>query len=424
MTWARLAALPFPTPRAALALGAIALTALLLDVAVTVVLALALAGAAVADALVARRRPPVERGLPATLARGRPARLTATTAAPGAGRVTLRQAAPAALAVEPREGDGGLDAVALPLRRGRHRLPGLWARTEGPLGLAAAHHAVTGDQELAIYPDLPTARRIALAVRSGRFREEGRRGRGPLGLGTELESVRDYSPDDDIRQVNWRATARLGRPMSNQYRVEQDRDLLCLIDCGRLMAAPTGAGSRLDAALDAVAAVGLVADALGDRCGAVAFDSAVLRELTPRRAGGAAAVRALFDLEPSAVDSDYELAFRCAGARKRSLVLVLTDILEETAARPLVDAVPVLARRHVVVIASATDPELRETIVTAPERAADVHAQVVALDEMAARRRVRSALAGTGAEVVEALPRDLGGACVRAYLRAKARARL
>ena len=62
--------------------------------------------------------------------------------------------------------------------------------------------------------------------------------RGPLGLGTEFESVRDYSPDDDIRQVNWRATARLGRPMSNQYRIERDRDVVCVVDCGRLMAAP------------------------------------------------------------------------------------------------------------------------------------------------------------------------------------------
>ena len=62
--------------------------------------------------------------------------------------------------------------------------------------------------------------------------------RGPLGLGTDFESVRDYTPDDDIRQLNWRATARVGRPMSNQYRLERDRDVVCLVDCGRLMAAP------------------------------------------------------------------------------------------------------------------------------------------------------------------------------------------
>ena len=92
--------------------------------------------------------------------------------------------------------------------------------------------------ELLVYPDLPAARRLALAVRPGRFRESGERSRGPLGLGTEFESIRDYLPDDDIRQVNWPATVRMGRPMSNQYRVEQDRDVICVLDCGRLMAAP------------------------------------------------------------------------------------------------------------------------------------------------------------------------------------------
>jgi len=245
-----------------------------------------------------------------------------------------------------------------------------------------------------------------------------------MGLGTEFERVRDYSPDDDIRQVNWPATTRLGRPMSNQYRVEQDRDLICLVDAGRLMAAPLGDRDRLDVALDAVAAVGLVADALGDRCGCVAFDGRVLRELAPRRAGGAAVVRALFDLEPSATDSDYELAFRRVGARKRALVLLFTDILEETAARPLIEAVPVLGRRHAVAVASAADPDLEQIVSTLPREPRDVHAQTVALEVLAARRRVRRTLGATGAQVIEAAPGALGSACVRAYLRAKSRARL
>ena len=89
-----------------------------------------------------------------------------------------------------------------------------------------------------MFPDLLAARRLALSVRQGRFRDQGISARGPLGLGTEFELVRDYLPDDDIRQVNWRATARLGRPMSNQYRTEQDRDVIVVVDAGRLSAAP------------------------------------------------------------------------------------------------------------------------------------------------------------------------------------------
>jgi uncharacterized protein (DUF58 family) len=263
-----------------------------------------------------------------------------------------------------------------------------------------------------------------LAVRQGRFRDPGRLTRGPLGLGTDFESIRDYLPDDDIRQVNWRATARLGRPMSNQYRVEQDRDVVCLLDTGRLMAAPLGDRTRLDATVDAATAVALVADEVGDRAGVIAFDAQVRRRLPPARGGGDAVVRAVFDVEPTMVDSDYELAFRAVGTGKRAFVLVLTDLLEESAAQPLVDAMPVLARRHAVVVGSVADPDLEQMVHTPPRSPADVYAAAVALDVLDARARVAAQLRRAGADVVEARPDLLPNACVGAYLRAKARARL
>jgi uncharacterized protein (DUF58 family) len=207
--------------------------------------------------------------------------------------------------------------------------------------------------------------------------------------------------------------------------VEQDRDVVCLVDAGRLMAAPVGDRTRLDATIDAVAAVALVADEVGDRCGVVAFDDEVRRHLPPRRSGGDAVVRAVFDVEPRSVDSDYEIAFRTVAGGKRAFVLVLTDLLEEAAAQPLVDAMPVLARRHAVVVASVADPDLEHAVHTPPVQSADVYTAVVALDVLAARARVAAQLRRSGAQdVVEAPPDGLAAACVGAYLRAKARARL
>ena len=294
----------------------------------------------------------------------------------------------------------------------------------GPLGLAAWSRRGGEPDEVLVYPDLPAAWRLVLAVRQGRFRDPGRLARGPLGLGPDFESIRDYLPDDDIRQVNWRATARLGRPMSNQYRVEQDRDVVCMLDAGRLMAAPLGDRTRLDAAVDAAAAVALVADEVGDRAGVVAFDDQVRRRLPPARGGGDAVVRAVFDVEPTMVDSDYELAFRAVGGGKRAFVLVLTDVLEEAAAQPLVDAIPVLARRHAVVVAGVVDPDLEQLVHTPPRAPSDVYEAAVALDVLDARARVAAELRRGGADVVEARPDAFPAACVGAYLRAKARARL
>jgi uncharacterized protein (DUF58 family) len=423
-----------PTPRAAAALGVIALLALALGPLGAALLAAALALALLADALAARRAPGARRHVAAIVARGVPAALAVDVprarVAEGAGgtggrRVRVRQATPAAIELEPQEAGGGLQAQLVARRRGRWTLPPAAVRVAGPLGLATWDHRAGEDQELLVYPDLPAARRLALAVRAGRFREAGRRSRGPLGLGTEFESIRDYLPDDDVRQVNWPATVRLGRPMSNQYRIEQDRDVICVLDCGRLMAAPLSAGAtRLDAAVDAATAVGLVADELGDRCGTVAFDATVHRRLAPRRRGGEALVRAVYDLQPAPVDSDYELAFRSIASSKRALVIVFTDLIEEVAARSLVMAVPVLARRHEVVVAGVADPDLDAALRPSGARELDVYRAAAALDVLAARERAAARVRGAGAQVLETAPAELSQACVSAYLRAKSRARL
>jgi uncharacterized protein (DUF58 family) len=414
-----------PAPRAALALGAIALTALILPLGLTLLLAVALIAAVAVDARAARVRVEVERLAPEVLSRGVPSTLTVRAPAPAGGSVRVRQAAPGGIEIEPREGEGALEASVVARRRGRHVLPPVATRATGPLGLARWDRQGGGTAEVRVFPDLHVARRLALAVARGRFRDQGATARGPLGLGTEFELIRDYEPDDDIRQVNWRATARLGRPMSNQYRLEQDRDLLLLIDAGRLSSAPLGPHGMtvLDAALDAAAALAFVSDELGDRCGAVAFDQEVRTALPPRRKGGAAVVRALFDLESQPLDSDYELAFRRADGNKRALVVVICDLLEEAAARPLVAAVPVLTRRHAVFVASPSDPALER--LAQPARPGDrlgAARASVAGDVLAARARAVAQVRAAGARVLEAPPDRLPAVLVAAYLRAKARA--
>ena len=405
--------------------------AALVSPALAIVAGLAWLAAITVDAWAVRRPPLASRRVPDILSRGTPTPLLVEAGTRAtAHRVRVRQASTADLRVAVPEADGLLRTEVVGTRRGRHVLPPAATRTRGPLGLAAWHHQPVPAAHVRVYPDLRTARRLVLAVRDRRFAEPGRLARGPLGLGTDFESIRDYLPDDDIRQVNWPATARVGRPMSNQYRIEQDRDLLCVVDAGRLMAAPvaaTGSGAgltRLDAAVDAAAAVALLADELEDRAGALAFDGEIRRHLSPRRHGGAAVVRALFDLEPSAEDSAYELAFRVAAGGKRAMVLVLTDLLDEAAGRSLIEAVPVLARRHVVVVASCADVDLAELVATPPDSMAAAHAMGVAAEVLEARARLAGRLRRAGARVVESPAAGLPAACARAYLDVKRRARL
>jgi uncharacterized protein (DUF58 family) len=414
-----------PNPRAAYLLLAIALVALVVPGVVSVTLVAMVAITTAVDGAIAHQRIRVRRTVPRTVARGVPARLLVETDAEAPARFEVRQAQPADVVIEPSVARGALDARMTAYRRGEAVLPPVSARGRGPLGLARCTFTGEGAAPLLVYPDVVAAQRLVVALRRRQFRDPGLRALGPLGLGTDFESIRDYLPDDDVRQINWTASERVGRPMSNVYRVEQDRDVVCLLDAGRLMGAPLDRRStRLDAAVDAVTMVALVADELGDRCGVTVFDAELRSQLRPRRNGGRAVVRAILGAEPTGVDSDYDLAFRSTGGGKRSLILVFTDLVDASAARSLLGAVPVLTRRHAVIVASVRDPDLDTALRNEPSTPHDVYASAVAIDVLDERQRVATRLEHAGAKVVDAPASELGEACVRAYLRLKARARL
>jgi len=414
-----------PTPRTAVALLLVAALALLLPPPVSVFLAIVVGIATVVDIALAHPRVRIRRSAPHTLVRGVPAKLMVTTNVGSEQRVRIRQPQPPDVEVVPPVATGALDARIVAYRRGAATLPPVSVRRTGPLGLGRCTFDGEGTAPLLVYPDVVAANRLVVALRRGQFRDPGVRTRGPLGLGTDFESIRDYLPDDDVRQINWTASERVGRPMSNVYRIEQDRDVVCLLDAGRLMSAPLDRRTtRLDASVDAVTTVALVADELGDRCGVAVFDREIRRRLLPKRNGGRSVVETILDVEPQTVDSDYDLAFRAVGNAKRSLVLVLTDLVDEAAARSLLDAVPILARRHALVVASARDPDLDAAVATGGGSTHDVYEAAVAIDVLEARERVTAQLRQLGATVIEAKPALLGEACVRAYLRLKARARL
>lgn len=406
-----------------------AMTALVLPWQLSATLMLLVAIGATADAWQVRPPPQLRRSAPQIMSRGVPGDLVVEVTAASPRIIVKQPIADADIAIARQTGVSGLATTLVAKRRGRHVLPPLATMSNGPLGLGRWFHRVGSEQFVTVYPDLPAARRLAIDVRLGRFRDDARRSRGPLGLGTDLEAIREYQPDDDIRQVNWKATARIGTPMSNTFRVEQDRQIICLIDCGRLMAAPITANdnetqiTRLDAAVDVVAAITAVAREVGDQVGVVAFTDEIIRLVSPRRDSEDVVLEAIHDLEPVGVDADYERAFQHVIGLKRSMVIVLTDLLDDTAGAPLLRSIPILARKHSVIVASLSDPDLESLITTPASSLTEALRTAVAVDVLSPRTLLVSRLRHRGVDVVEGDVHHLSARTVGAYLRAKRRAR-
>jgi uncharacterized protein (DUF58 family) len=413
------------TPRTAYLVAVASALALVTPLNFAIFVVLAVVAVAAVDALMVRKTPVIERMAPAQLVRGIVSPLTIRVVA--GGRVAVRQPVGADVEITPELADGALDAQVLALRRGRHRLSPVAVRVDGPLGLGRWHHNIGDGLDVKAYPDVVAGHRIARAVREGRFATAGRVTRGPLGLGTDFETLRPYQPDDDVRQINWPATVRAGTAISNRYRIEQDRDVICLVDTGRLMTAPLGPLTLLDAAFDAMVAVVLTADELGDRCGLVAFDAEVRRLVAPSRRAAALVIEQSFDLEPNIVESNYEAAFWSTPRAKRSLVFVFTDVLDSAAAEPLIDALPILLRRHRVIVVAAADTVIEGVSLAASARSNPRHSAhdvdlermraVVAQDALAARREAVGRIRALGCMFVEGPPHRLAIAAVEGYLR-------
>jgi uncharacterized protein (DUF58 family) len=385
-----------------------------------------LGGALIADSVSLRHPVEFDINFPERLVRGTPAELVVTprsASTRAAQSAQVRQAIPSEVEVNPSLGRGSLRCLITAKRRGELQLPPAAVRVDGRWRLLQRTSLLGSGRSIAVLADLPAAVRLAESTRRSSFGIAGVR-RGALGLGTEFESVREYVSNDDIRRVNWPTSARTGHPMTNQFRQDQDRQVLCVVDCGRMMGAPIAEKTRLDAAVDAALALALVSDTVGDRCGLLAFDSVIRQDIAPRRAGMRKFLEVVSDLEVAYEESRFDLAFATLAHRQRSLLVLFTDLFDQANGALLVDALPILTGRHAVLIASCLDPDVIEATQRSLAVPRDAYAAAIGLSMMEDQRALRATLRRNGAEVVSTLPEQFSAACVQAYLRLKSRNRL
>jgi uncharacterized protein (DUF58 family) len=341
---------------------------------------------------------------------------------------SLRAGTRRAAARVPRGGTLTARTEIRPARRGRFPLPEIVLRVDGPLGLAARQAAVAVPGVLRVYPSFRSKEEAELRIRRARILEVGLRSAQGRGGGTEFDQLREYTVDDEFRRVDWAATARAGRPIVRTFRAERNQTVLVLLDNGRVMAGRVDGVPRVEHAVDAVMLLTALATGLGDRCGVVAFDREVRAAVAPGagRSQLGRVVEALYDLEPVLAESDYAGAFAetLSRFRRRTMLVVLTDLVSASVDEWLVPALPLVLRDHVVVVAGVSDPDVARWAGAPGVDASGVYRRAAAVGALEARRRTVARLRGLGATVIDARPGRLAPLLGDTYLQAKATGRL
>ncbi len=313
-----------------------------------------------------------------------------------------------------------------PFRRGERRVRQVTVRSTGPLGLWARQASLDCPGRLRVLP--PFNARKHLASRITRLKElDGRTSLLVRGQGTEFDSLREYVRGDDVRSIDWRATARQNDVMVRTWRPERDRRVVILIDSGRTSAARVDDEPRLDTAFEAALLLAGLASKAGDRVDFIAYDRRVRGRV--QGAQGAELLSRMVDamavIDPELIEMDWSAVPGQVRAvtSQRALVVLVTSVDAPGASTALLSMLPQLTRRHTVVVASVTDP----TVLRASQERGtreEIYRAAAAERALLDVARVSAAIRQQGADVVTGSPADLPPALADRYIALKAAGQL
>ncbi len=244
--------------------------------------------------------------------------------------------------------------------RGAETFSAIDLRVRSPLGLWSTPETLPVADTARIFPDFARIAHYTLLATDHRLSQWGILNRRRRGEGMEFHQLRDYRREDSPRQIDWKASARLGKLISREFQDQRDQQVVFLLDCGSRMGTKDGDLSHFDHTLNALLLLAYVALNQGDAVGMLTFGHASPRYIPPRKSVATVnrLLNAVYDLQPTHQAPDYLLASQHLLRRlgKRALVIVLTNLRDEDA-DTLQPAAALLARRHAVTIAN-----LRESI--------------------------------------------------------------
>ena len=301
----------------------------------------------------------------------------------------------------------------------------LWCDFFRSLGLVWREVQIGEPQFIKVYPNMRRAREAELKALGARSLVASHRKTSWRGEGREFESMRDYVRGDEMRHISWTATARRGRLTTRQYQIERDQNVLIALDAGRLMTARIENETKLDSAVHAALALMSAAARAGDNSGLVIFGRRIKAYLPSGRGREQmdAALEAMYPIEPEMIEPSYRRAFEfiAANTKRRSLVVLLTDLVDEEGSRELLNSLRLLRPRHLPLVVTIADRDLKAVVRDAPEDVNDLFTQSVAEEIIHHREAALRLVESQGGLALDVTAAALAPALLEKYLQVKDR---
>lgn len=309
------------------------------------------------------------------------------------------------------------------LARGEHALLPVGLRVSHRLGLLEYQERADAGKKVRVAPGRPAGETAWLIARATVLEQAGEQKVRRRGTEWEFESLREYVVGDELRRIDWKASARRHQPMVRQYRSERNAEVVLGLDCGRLMGSLIDGIRKLDLAVTPLLDLAAVALRRGERVGLLAFDSEPRVYLPPR--AGVAQLNAMLDALASLGTGDLPTSYLRAVAhlearhRKRSMVLMFTDFTDDISAQEAYASLRALARKHILMFIAVTDPHLEDIFEDERDDESSLFEQAVAGQLLAERRRVLARIERLGVATLDAEPRSLSGPLIRKFLQVR-----
>jgi uncharacterized protein (DUF58 family) len=312
-----------------------------------------------------------------------------------------------------------------PPKRGRFEFGYTVLRFRSRFRLVWRETKVTGPTIVKVYPNMRRAREAELKALGARSVVSSHRKTSWRGEGREFESMRDYVRGDELRHISWTATARRGKLTTRQYQIERDQTVLIALDAGRLMTARIENETKLDSAVHATLALFSAAARAGDNAGLVVFGRKIKSYLPPGRGRDhiESALEALHAVEPEMIEPSYARAFEfiAGNSKRRALIVLLTDLVDEEGSKELLNSLHLLRPRHLPLVVTIADRDLKAVVRETPTSVRELFTQSVAEEIIHHREAALRFVESKGGLALDVTAAALAPALLETYLRVKER---